>query len=168
MTPASSPSFRTVSMSPRVTYVGPPGSANALTSDALTTLNVYGNFGPGVASARRRPTLSTYPCTDESLSNGSCRSASAADCLPISTSCSAENRLNPDLTCVCANAAPDAVAITRQTAAAVRKNFAVRTMTPPLRAPRTDARRDQTQGRCQTRRGRSLGSCSRTGERLAG
>jgi hypothetical protein len=40
ITPATSPSFAAASIIPRFRYIGPPGSANALISRTLTTLNV--------------------------------------------------------------------------------------------------------------------------------
>ena len=44
-TPAISPSFLAAWIIPRLTYIGPPGSANALRSLTLTTSNEYRNCG---------------------------------------------------------------------------------------------------------------------------
>ena len=41
MTPATSPSVRAASIMPRLTNIGPPGSAKALISFTFTTSNVY-------------------------------------------------------------------------------------------------------------------------------
>ena len=57
MTPATSPSVLAASIIPRLRYIGPPGSANALISRTLTTLNVYWNSGcrwsDGIPCTRR-------------------------------------------------------------------------------------------------------------------
>ena len=90
ITPATSPSVLAASIIPRLTYMGPPGSAKALISFTLTTLKVYRNSGclssAGIESTRRCPMSSTYDVTSSSLSSGNCFSTCAAASLPSFTS----------------------------------------------------------------------------------
>src|SRR5262245_17159408 len=76
---------------PRLTNIGPPGSAKALISRTFTVSNVYWNSGcwssAGMTATRRCPRRSTYDDTASSRMIGSCLRASAAACRPSSTSC---------------------------------------------------------------------------------
>ena len=91
MTPATSPSLLAASIIPRLTYIGPPGSANALISRTLTTLNVYWNSGccwpDGIPCTRRLPMSDTYDVTASSRRIGSCCSTCSAASRPSWTSC---------------------------------------------------------------------------------
>src|SRR6185503_12175445 len=96
-----------VVISPRLTYIGPPGNANALISVEFTALIVYGYFVPGVWAARREMIRVRYVFVRLSFRTGTCFSTSAADCRPRSTSCCTEKRLKPDgerLMLTCASA----------------------------------------------------------------
>src|SRR6185503_6423395 len=96
-----------VVISPRFTYLGPPGNANALISVEFTALIVYGYFVPGVCAASRVMIRVRYVLVRLSFRTGTCFSTSAADCRPRSTSCCTEKRLKPDgerLMLTCASA----------------------------------------------------------------
>src|SRR5581483_1460517 len=64
ITPAISPSLRAASIMPRLTNIGPPGSAKALMSRALTTSNEYWNSGcwysGGIAATSGRLTTELH------------------------------------------------------------------------------------------------------------
>jgi hypothetical protein len=59
MTPASSSSRSDCSISPRVTYTYPPGSANALTGHTLTTVKRQSRSARSVFDVSDRPSLVT-------------------------------------------------------------------------------------------------------------
>src|SRR5580765_2591546 len=107
MTPATSPSLRAASIIPRLTNIGPPGSAKALISRTFTTSKEYLNSEcwrlAGIAETSLRPTPWTYDWTESSRKSGNCCRASAAACCPIWTSCAGVYLLSGGVTGVWAD-----------------------------------------------------------------
>src|SRR3982751_216275 len=118
ITPTTSASTAAASNMPRLTNIGPPGSAKALISFRFTGVNEYsycGSFSSaGAAATRRSPSEARYFLIRSSSMIGYCLRTSAAASRPSSTSCLGVYLFFGGFTTVCA---PSAV-IDAQTIAA--------------------------------------------------